>query len=81
MGNDNQSNLSAKDWTTKCMVVSSKYSMSGSVVKFDGHQSKSMAQKVAQYCGVSKFNVRSGKYDSCTWDVNNGCIRIVKSNY
>lgn len=81
MGNDNQSNLSAKDWTTKCMVVSSKYSMSGSVVKFDGHQSKSMAQKVAQYCGVSKFNVRSGNYDSCTWDVNNGCIRIVKSNY
>ena len=76
-----QSGLKAKDWSTKCAVVSSSYALnSQGVVLYDGNQSKAMAQKVASYCGATSFKARAGMYDQCVGIPQNGnsVIRIVK---
>lgn len=76
-----QGGLPAKEWTTKCAVVSSSYTMnSNGVVLYEGNQSKAMAQKVARYCGATGFKPRPGQYDQCIGipPNGNGVIRIVK---
>ena len=80
-GSKQQGGLAAKDWSTKCAVVSSAYTMdSKGVVLYEGNQSKAMAQKVARYCGATGFIPRPGQYDQCVGisKNGNGVIRIVK---
>ena len=80
-GSKQQGGLPAKDWSTKCAVVSSAYTMNSSgVVLYEGNQSKAMAQKVARYCGATDFISRPGQYDQCVGipKNGNGVIRIVK---
>ncbi len=72
--------LPARDWSTKCAVVSSSYTLNlNGVVLYDGNQSKAMAQKVAIYCGATGFKPRPGQYDQCIGIPRNGngVIRIV----
>ena len=76
-----QGGLQAKDWTSKCAVVSSAYTLNANgVVLYEGNQSKAMAQKVARYCGATSFVHRQGQYDECMGisQNGNGVIRIVK---
>ena len=80
-GSKQQGGLAAKEWSRKCAVVSSAYTMdSKGVVLYEGNQSKAMAQKVARYCGATGFNPRSKQYDQCVGIPRNGngVIRIVK---
>ena len=75
-----QENLQAVNWTTKCAVVSSHYSMNNNgVILFNGYKSKSMAQQVARYCGASDFITRDKNYEKCIGIPRNcSVIRIVK---
>ena len=75
-----QNNLKARNWTTKCAIVSSSYSKDANgVVLFNGNESKAMAQKVAIYCGATGFKKRKDKYDQCIGIPSNcSVIRIVK---
>lgn len=78
---EHQWGLPAREWTTKCAVVSSSYTLDANgVVLYEGNQSKAMAQKVAKYCGATDFKPRSRKYDRCIGipKERNDVIRIVK---
>lgn len=79
--NSKYKTVSANKFTTKCMVVSSAYTLNGGIVRFNCAESKAMAQKVAKYCGATSFESRSGKYDKCIGISNSQKIRIIKSIY
>ena len=73
--------VSAKKFTTKCMVVSSAYTLDGGTVRYNCAESKAMAQKVAKYCGATDFKTRPDKYDQCVGINNPKTTRTVKSTF
>lgn len=77
--NSKYETVSAKKFTTKCMVVSSAYTLYGGTVRYNCKESKVMAQKVAKYCGATNFKTRPNKYDQCIGINSPKTIRTVKS--
>ena len=73
-----QSKLKAANWSAKCIVVSSAYTMTNGVVYFNGNESKKMAQQVAQYCGATGFIGRKNQYDQCIGISNCNTKLIIK---